>query len=368
LDGQQRTVGIKTKQRLLGGGLSYAFAKAICARVGTNLDVLFDSVLEIRRVYSNRTRQRRNELSEAERQALNVPELAKKSYFDSPSIYGSSMAEVAEAIIAESDYDAVPAALSTVRGLNAFTATSLDQEHPGVGQLLRRATGVETFQRLDPMDNPPFARTFSRIIESQWPLAERLMVWADFLPCSIETPAFMRAHHLGLFTALTGRFLTPEDALNIADTFNAMGDMNRERFHARLSTSQFTYEVFLSTDTITNIGSRRGAFKGVSPEHLVEQLEYLRRLSIQYGEKIAIWQLSKTTVEHVEREAAFEGMDSVFFLKGATPLHAAKRSRRGQVEIVLDQVRLRRMLDWFDSLKQESSNIGLLGLTQRLKD
>lgn len=344
-----------------GDGVAWSVAKAIAAEAGTDLEILIDDILTT-------TKSRKapafggQSLDDAD-----IDRLATRSYRIVERISIVPSAEVAEAVVAGAEHPAAPDALSLMRSLSGFTSATIERSFPTIGQALENETGRSIFQRLDPLDDPKLRDVFFQMLRPFWPSATRLACWADFLPCSWETPDFMRAHHLGLFKSIAGQHLTLGDAALIAEAYNKIGDANREGLHNKLASSEFKYEVYLSADTIAKMARSQAPFQEITPKMLVEQMAYLEQLHQRYGNRLCVRQLTPQGANLVHHEAEYEGMESVFVLSRDRPLHSANRSRRGHMEIVQGEKRLQRYETLFERLNHHSHDLALKDLAQLLR-
>jgi len=363
IEGEQRKIQPRTMNRFLanGDGVAWNVAKAIAREAGTNLEILIDDILTTTKSRKGSAFGARS-LDDTE-----IDRLANRSYriVDQISIVPS--AEIAESVVAEADHPAASDALSLVRSLNGFTSAAVEGSFPTIGKMLENETGRIVFQRLDPLDDPTLKDIFFQIVRPFWSSATKLTCWADFLPCSWETPDFMRAHHLGLFKGIAGQHLTLDDASLIAEAYNEIGDGNRGALHNKLASSEFTYEVYLSADAIANMAKRQAPFQEITPKILMEQTAYLEQLHQRYGSRLCVRQLTPQGENLVRHEAECEGMESVFVLSRDRPLHGANRSRRGQMEIVQGEKRLHRYESLFERLNHNSHDLTLNDLAQLLR-
>ncbi len=279
----ERLIGPEAVRRLLNEktGISYYFAKAITSITGTDLDVLIMELFKIDQAHPNFSKS--NILPDQVRQALNVEHLARQCHLTPDAISLIPSISHAEAVLAESKHSKAAHALAKIQKVGAVTTRSLDKLYPGIGQLLTAATGRTTFQRLDPLDNSAFASIFSQSIRSVMPQSNRVTAWAEFLPCSWETPQFMQAHHLGLFKNVTGELLSLDEASIFAVAYNRLGDQNRQVVHSLLKRTDFRYELYLSPLIIKKIVERRGPFQEATPAILSDQADFIDHLDDLYG-------------------------------------------------------------------------------------
>jgi hypothetical protein len=363
VEGGDRKIGPKTISRFLtdGGGIGWNYAKVIAANAGTNLEILVDDIL------TTAKREKRTAKSTELSDDSNINTLADRCYMTIDRISIVPSAEIAEAVVADTDHPAAIDALSMVRSLDGFSAATVESSFPTIGKILENDTGRSIFQRLDPLDDPALNDIFFQMLKPFWPTATRLICWADFLPCSWETPEFMRAHHLGLFKSIAGTHFTADDASVIAESYNQIGDKNRDALHSKLASSEFKYEVYLSKDTIMKMVRRQAPFQEISFKMLGEQAVYLEELYHRYGNRLCVRQLTTQGDNVVRDQASHEGMDSIFVLLRDQPVHSANRTRRGHMEIIGGEKRLNRYQDLFQRLDHCSHDLTLKDLAQLLR-
>ena len=80
----------------------------------------------------------------------------------------------------------------------------------------------------DPLADPHYSENVLKLLKEHGNGAQELIGWAEFLPCSMETPEFMRAHHAQLFR--TQLVLSAREWRQLMNQFNEFGD--RRRVHA----------------------------------------------------------------------------------------------------------------------------------------
>ncbi len=71
---------------------------------------------------------------------------------------------------------------------------------------------------------------FQNLLSGHLRTAVELLGWAEFLPCSLETSEFMRAHHQSLFSPLYEG--DPNGLKNVLGEYNELGDKQRNRLQS----------------------------------------------------------------------------------------------------------------------------------------
>ena len=78
----------------------------------------------------------------------------------------------------------------------------------------------------DPLGDPHYSENVLKLLKQHGDRARELVGWAEFLPCSMETPEFMRAHHDRLFRGqLT---LSVREWRQLMQQYNEFGDRRRQ--------------------------------------------------------------------------------------------------------------------------------------------
>ena len=87
---------------------------------------------------------------------------------------------------------------------------------------------------------------FQNLLSSHLRDAVELLGWAEFLPCSLETPDFMQAHHQSLFTPLYEGDQT--GLRNMLGEYKELGDKQRQRLQSARTDRpwRFTHLMFRS--------------------------------------------------------------------------------------------------------------------------
>ncbi len=77
----------------------------------------------------------------------------------------------------------------------------------------------------DPLADPHYSENVLRLLKQHGDYAHELVGWAEFLPCSMETPEFMRAHHDRLFRGQIT--LSVREWHQLMQQYNEFGDRRR---------------------------------------------------------------------------------------------------------------------------------------------
>lgn len=125
---------------------------------------------------------------------------------------------------------------------------------------------------LDPVMDQEKMANIMKLISYYEKESGELKGWAEFLPCSLEPPKFMEAHHQALFKHI----IDPKDRDKLIEDFNTIGHMRRKRVHSkeRINTSTFTHLTFRSA--LDDIAHARGDYINISPILRRECLEFVQ--------------------------------------------------------------------------------------------
>jgi hypothetical protein len=77
----------------------------------------------------------------------------------------------------------------------------------------------------DPLADPHYSENVLKLLKQHGEHARELVGWAEFLPCSMETPEFMRAHHDRLFRGQIT--LSVREWHQLMQQYNEFGDRRR---------------------------------------------------------------------------------------------------------------------------------------------
>jgi hypothetical protein len=115
-------------------------------------------------------------------------------------------------------------------------------------------------------DSTAEAAEFQRLMSSRQAETADLIGLAEFLPCSLETPEFMHAHHNAIFRNIPGD----------VQVWDGIGNARRNEFLTEGRTWRFTQLNFLSD--LKDIAFGGGHYKAVPPQMRKSCLKNLTRL------------------------------------------------------------------------------------------
>lgn len=135
----------------------------------------------------------------------------------------------------------------------------------------------------DPYLDPEIRGRVGRHLQHYETLTGELIALAGFLPCSLETDAFMRAHHEALFA-----HLEPEEKAVVTETYNNIGAMRSQRLltKERVATSTMTQVMFESG--LVDIAKGHGVYAGMVSSMRVECLQKLHRIVSEHTNKVSL--------------------------------------------------------------------------------
>ena len=96
----------------------------------------------------------------------------------------------------------------------------------------------------DPLADPARAEQILHLMNEYEDHAKELLVWAEFLICSLETPEFMHRHHEALFAELD--LIAPEQKRKAVQVFDGIGNARRKRFFDSGLRRKLTQIIFAS--------------------------------------------------------------------------------------------------------------------------
>jgi transcriptional regulator with XRE-family HTH domain len=83
----------------------------------------------------------------------------------------------------------------------------------------------------DPTMHPDYSKEVLGLIRKHEEQSHELLGWAEFLPCSLETKAFMEAHHYALFRDLPA---PRQDQSAVISAYNTIGNARRQVLQQKL--------------------------------------------------------------------------------------------------------------------------------------
>jgi transcriptional regulator with XRE-family HTH domain len=140
------------------------------------------------------------------------------------------------------------------------------------------AGGIITW---DPLTNPKRAHHFLGLVEDIGKSAREMIGWAEFLPCSLETPAFMHGHHQAIFDA-DALHLPPEMRAEytkaVVTMYDTIGNKRREDLVAAAASRPWSMNHLMLRPDIKSIAAGTGPYAGIDAEVRRGCLDHLRSL------------------------------------------------------------------------------------------
>jgi hypothetical protein len=154
----------------------------------------------------------------------------------------------------------------------------------------------------DPFINEQQAQVFYTMFRTHIAGAHALIGWADFLPCSLETPEFMEEHHKAFFRVYGG-----EAQAECVELYNRIGKRQRDTLEAQRFDRPWTFWHLMLRKDLAAIANGRREF-----EHIREGVR--RRCLEDVFSKIADarWKVNLVVAERLPKAAAwFDTCDNV---------------------------------------------------------
>lgn len=102
--------------------------------------------------------------------------------------------------------------------------------------------------------------TFRTLLSKHLANSSELLGWAEFVPCSLETPAFMRQHHRSIFTPLYDG--DREGLQKVLKEYNELGDRRRAELQGAGSTRTWKFtNLLFESDFLQVVQSPRTAWR-----------------------------------------------------------------------------------------------------------
>jgi transcriptional regulator with XRE-family HTH domain len=174
----------------------------------------------------------------------------------------------------------------------------------------------------DPLTDPEYCQQVLKLFSSYQANARLLIGWGEFLPCSLETEAFMHAHNAAILKDLPG---TDEQKQTIIAAYDEIGNARRKALLAARaeSTWDFYHVIFLSD--LERMANGHGEYEGISQRLRLECLKNLIRLVSDPQLRIYLMVAKDEEVESVIK--FFDG-DSMFAIDDKFTL---SRDHRGRI-------------------------------------
>lgn len=218
-----------------------------------------------------------------------------------------------------------------------------------LGKQMRMAQTLEPcaseYLFLDPFADPIISALVKNLLGDYERNAGTLIGWADFLPCSLETPEFMEAHHQARYRSY------PAGARNaLIVTFNRIGNKRREWVHSeeRMKSSSFITMMFKSA--LERIAKGRNEYKYIEPKLRRECLSFVRETVADTNNKIELIVADDDGAEGLKDR--LKGFDSILVFGN---LFTFWRSPDGTIFHSANEHHINRHISLLSSLRQLST-------------
>ena len=160
-----------------------------------------------------------------------------------------------------------------------------------VGVTVERLLGLEgalSRTRLDVMEKQENAAALLNLMRRYQPNTQDLIAWANFLPCSLETPAFMHAHHEALFG-------NPGDVM----TWDGIGNTRRSELLAAGARRSWAMTQINFMSDLQRIADGRAEYADVAPDLRRECFDNLAEIVSNSALRIKLFVIDDTNNEEV---------------------------------------------------------------------
>jgi transcriptional regulator with XRE-family HTH domain len=156
----------------------------------------------------------------------------------------------------------------------------------------------------DPLGNRERVRDVLSMFREYGRRSKRVTGWARFLPCSLETPEFLRAHNASIFKGIPD----PEYRQTVIETFNEIGMERRRLLSDSGARRDWDFYHLMFRADLERIALGRGEYRGFSAYLREGCLENLRNLIADPGLQISMVVAEVSDLRGMER--FLTGLDS----------------------------------------------------------
>ena len=191
----------------------------------------------------------------------------------------------------------------------------------------------------DPLTEPRRAQHFLQLIEHYRRHSKEMLSWAEFLPCSFETPEVMHVHHRALFGA-PGVVASDEHVDAVVKQFDEIGERNRERTLGQKDARTWTFTHLMRLSDLANFAAGSEGYRLCSMEMRRACLRHLIEVVSDESYKMRLCIVADGDADDMR---AFQQFDSLFIIDDA---HATWRDHAGNLMWTVhpDLVRAKRKL------------------------
>lgn len=173
----------------------------------------------------------------------------------------------------------------------------------------------------DSLSNPKMAEDVLHLLGQYEMESNQLLSWAEFLPCSLETPEFMHAHHLSIFRDIPD----PQYKKHLVDLFDGIGSRRRKRLlDHKGSPRSWEFRHFMFLRDLKKIVSGTEEYLGFSRKLRTDCVKYL--ISLLSDPNLKIFLILSDAKHFTAGKAFFSGMDCLIVFDKKI---AIWRDRRG---------------------------------------
>lgn len=130
--------------------------------------------------------------------------------------------------------------------------------------------------------------------------AGEIVVWAEFLLCSLVTPAFMHAFHDAHFSELANVGLASEKK-RVVEFFDRVGNLRRERLLGAKTNRRYNYTQLIFLSDLEKIASGTGEYRNITAEIRKSCLKNLAELITDDSLNINLIIVNDENVDHCKR-------------------------------------------------------------------
>ncbi len=148
----------------------------------------------------------------------------------------------------------------------------------------------------DPLADPHYSENVLKLLKEHGARAHELIGWAEFLPCSMETPEFMRAHHAQLFSAQPT--LSAREWRLLMNQYNEFGD--RRRIYALSPERKWKLKHLMRVTDLRRIVSGLEEYS-FDKDLRREQLQYLASLILNPDNRMELYLAEDVDIRSIEK-------------------------------------------------------------------
>ena len=214
----------------------------------------------------------------------------------------------------------------------------------------------------DPMIHPERACPLVTAILRHEANADALIGWGEFLPCSLETPEFMEAHHAAIFRPHSKLPSSLERAKFVAEAFNEIGRRQQQRFVEDRQSRPRRFVHIIHRSNLEKIAQGTSQYASIDRSVREQCLKNLIKLITddRWGVELFI-----ATDDRVDQLVEFNDLDSLVLVGGL----AFWRDHQGNVqwsEIPERVSVVKELLDEFMRLSDYNDRNKVAGLLKEL--